>query len=65
MINMLTVRMLPAIYYSFNAKSVIKKFENCCSKKCLEITKLPLKKQKKFVKEKRIKKMYYSHKKLT
>ena len=41
-----------------------KKFENCCSKKCLEITKLPLKKQKEIRKGKENKKMYYSHKKV-
>ncbi len=39
-------------------------YDNCCSKKCIEIINLPFKKQKELRKLTGKKKMYYSHKKI-
>ena len=40
------------------------KFNNCCSKECIEVIKLPYEHQKKMRKNSGKKKMYYSHKKV-
>ena len=45
-------------------KSCQKKHENCCSKECMDVVKLPLEDQKSLRKGSGKKKMYYSHKKV-
>ena len=62
-INMLTVRILLVIYYSFNTKSVAKSLRVVVQRNAWRLL-MPLKKQKEIRKGKENKKMYYSHKKV-